>query len=87
MKPSHDAAQKKVWKAEIRTLEASRKKVIKDCDSEIIHRVKAVKAADKKLREAERDLKRAEVKAAKVKPRALADIESRLAVLRGRLTA
>jgi hypothetical protein len=75
---SPEAAQRKVWKAELKTTEANRRKIAKDFDRERDRLWKEFMAARKKL-------DAYDAKAEKTKPRALAKFDSRIAVLRGRL--
>ena len=75
---SPEAAQRKVWKAELTTLERNRRKVERDFDKERHRLHQAAIAAKRK----EEDFCR---KAEKSQPRALAKFDSRIAVLKGRL--
>lgn len=75
---SPEAAQRKVWSAEIKTLEGNRRKVKRDFDKERDRLWKAFMTARKKL-------DAYDAKAEKALPRALAKFDSRIAVLRGRL--
>jgi hypothetical protein len=75
---SPEAAQHRVWKAELSTLERSRRKVDRDFDKEADRLHKAVIAAKRK-----EDAYCTKLKTAR--PRAMAKIDSRIAVLRGRL--
>jgi site-specific recombinase XerD len=77
-KTSPDAAQKKLWKAEIRDLEASRRKIRADFRNEqkrlIAISEKAHKAVLKFMARAEKQL-----------PKAEADIDRRVSILKGRM--
>jgi hypothetical protein len=75
---SPEAAQRKVWKAELKTTEANRRKVARDFDIERDRLWQVFIAARKKL-------DAYDAKTEKAKPRALAKFDSRIAVLRGRL--
>lgn len=75
---SPDAAQKKVWKAEIRSLEQNRKKIRRDFREEQKRLFKACDAADRALRAFD---KRVE----KQLPKAEADIDRRVGILKGRI--
>lgn len=75
---SPEAAQRKVWQAELKQLEAAGRKVTKDHSREFTRLQAEVKKAQKKL-----DAFR--IRAGKQTVRAFNKIESRIAVLRGRL--
>ena len=75
---SPEAAQRKVWKAELSTLEKSRRKVDRDFDKEA-NRLHQIALVAKRKENAYCDRMK------KARPRALAKIDSRIAVLRGRL--
>jgi hypothetical protein len=75
---SPEAAQRKVWKTELSTLEKSRRKVDRDFDREADRLHKATIAAKRKENAYCEKIKKA-------RPRAMAKIDSRIAVLRGRL--
>lgn len=75
---SHEAAQRKEWRAELKQFEAARRKVDRDFDKEADRLHKAAIAAKRK-EDAYCD------KMKKARPRAMAKIDSRIAVLRGRL--
>lgn len=75
---SPEAAQRKVWKEELKTQQAAWRKICKDFRDEQKRLIAASEAAH---REVLKFQKRAE----KQMPRALGKIESRVAVLRGRL--
>lgn len=82
---SPEAAQKRVWKAEIKDLEKARGKVEKDFETgrrlAFAEMTKANKAAALAQKNYNDLLKRHDKK----RPRALASINSRIAILRGRL--
>ncbi len=75
---SHEAAMRKVWKAEIKTLDSSRHKVTRDFNAARGKLVKAAQAAAKKLTAFDK-------RAAKQQPRALANIDRRVGILNGKL--
>lgn len=75
---SPEAAQQKLWKAELKTLAANRRKVAKDFDQQL-------KAAIKLVDDAMAKLTRLEARVAKAKPAALRNIDRRIAILNGRL--
>lgn len=84
-KTSPEAAQRKVWKAEIKQLEANRRKVAKDFLNERKKAQAAVLAARKALNAANAASARMHARHLKAEPRAVKAIESRIAVLKGRL--
>jgi len=82
---SPEAAQHKIWKAELKSLEANRRKVSKDAD---IERKKArleVQAAMKALNTAKFRAQRIEAKILKAETAGVKAIDRRIAILRGRL--
>lgn len=84
---SPEAAQKKVWKAEIRDQENAAKKLNKDFDAEQRTIRKQITAAEKALSAANRKYARFVARRSKVVPATLREIETRIAVLRGRIEA
>lgn len=75
---SHEAAMQKVWKAEIKSLDSNRRKVTRDFNAARGKLVKASQAAAKKLSAFDK-------RAAKQQPRALSNIDRRVAILNGKL--
>lgn len=75
---SPEAAQQRVWKQELKTLEGNRRKVLRDHEQARTILEKAVIGAQSKLTAFDK-------RAAKTVPRTTRDIDSRIAVLRGRL--
>ncbi len=75
---SPEAAQRKVWTQELSTLDKARRKVTRDHERARTVLEKAVNAAKAKLAAFDK-------RAAKAFPRATSNIDSRAAVLRGRL--
>jgi hypothetical protein len=82
---SPEAAQRKVWKAEIKQLEANRRKVAKDFSDERKKAQAAVIMARKSLNAANASAARLHARHLKLEPRAVKAIASRIAVLKGRL--
>lgn len=76
--PSHDAAQKRVWKSDLKQLESMRRKVGRDFDAARKPLYKAFLAARRKLDAYD---KREE----KLRPRAVAKIDRRIGIVKGRL--
>lgn len=76
--PSHDAAQKRVWKQDLKQLESMRRKVGRDFDAARKPLYKAFLAARRKLDALD---KREE----KLRPRAIAKIDRRIGIVKGRL--
>ena len=75
---SHDAAQKKVWKADLKQLESMRRKVGRDFDA-------ARKPLYKAFLSARRKLDAYDKREEKVRPRAVAKIDRRIGIVKGRL--
>jgi hypothetical protein len=75
---SHDAAQKRVWKADLKSLEASRRKVGRDFDA-------ARKPLYKAFLAARRKLDAFDTREEKLRPRAVAKIDRRIGILKGRI--
>ncbi len=84
---SPEAAQKKVWSAEIKQQEAAAKKLNKDFDTEQRALRKCIANAEKVLGKANRNYTRFVARRSKVLPASLREIETRIAVLRGRIEA
>lgn len=84
---SPEAAQRKVWAQEIRQLEASAKKLNSDFYAEQRTLQKAIRAAERQLSLANRKYAAFVTRRAKVVPKTLREIETRIAVLRGRIEA
>jgi hypothetical protein len=84
-KTSPEAAQRKVWKAEIKQLEANRRKVAKDFKTERDKAAKASFHAQKVADKLYADFIRIRGRHQKAEPRALKSFDSRIAVLKGRL--
>lgn len=76
--PTHDAAQKRVWKSDLKHLETMRRKVGRDFDAARKPLYKAFLAARRKLDAFD---KREE----KLRPRAVAKIDRRIGIVKGRL--
>lgn len=77
---SPEAAQKRVWKAELKDLTRNRKKILGDGH-------KARIAAVKRLRIAEREYSNAVAKIDREVPKATKSIDRRIAILEGRIGA
>lgn len=75
---SPEAAQKRVWKSELKNLQNNRRKVVADFDSHQRALIREAEAANKKLTRFISDR-------AKREPKALRDFDARIAVLEGRL--
>ena len=75
---SPEAAQVRVWKAELKDLAKQRRKVIRDFTTAWSQLNKAAKAAN-------RALAVFEAREKKTKPRALASIDRRVGILHGRI--
>ena len=75
---SPEAAQQRVWKAEIKDLEKRRRLVCRDFRVELTRLHKANLAA-------RRALAKYEMRLEKLRPRALAEIQRRIAFLTGRI--
>lgn len=84
---THDAAQKKIWKQEAKSLEASLRKVSKDFQAEQKQRVAAVAKAEKALAAEQAKYTRFIARREKVLPKSIKAIETRLAIVRGRIDA
>lgn len=84
---SHEDAQRRIWREEIKTLEAGRRKVNKDFDTEARAVSKEVTSAQKALTAAQKKAVRFQNRMEKVKTRTLSEIETRIAILRGRINA
>jgi hypothetical protein len=84
---THDAAQKKLWGQELKTLEASLRKVGKDFQAEQKQRVAAVAKAEKTLAAEQLKYTRFIARREKVLPKSIKSIETRIAIVRGRLDA
>jgi hypothetical protein len=84
---THDAAQKKLWKQEIKTLEASLRKVGKDFEAERKQRLAAIDKAEKTLSAEQAKYARFVARREKVLPKSTKSIETRIAIIRGRLDA
>jgi hypothetical protein len=84
---THDAAQKKMLRQEARTLEARLRQVSKDFQAEQKHRVAAVAKAEKNLAAEQAKYTRFIARREKVLPKSTKAIETRLAIVRGRLDA
>ncbi|MCW1883979.1 hypothetical protein OKA04_04515 [Luteolibacter flavescens] len=82
---SHEAAQKKIWRAEIKQHEQSLKKVNADFVAEQRQRHKALGIAQKALAAEERKFARFTARRAKILPATIREIETRIAILRGRI--
>lgn len=76
--PTHDAAQKRVWKADLKTLESMRRKVGRDFAA-------ARKPLEKAFLAARRKLVAFEKREEKLRPRAVAKIDRRIGIVKGRL--
>lgn len=77
-KTSPEAAQKKVWKAELTSIARNRKKILADAS-------KAEKQATKDFAAAGRKYKSAIARIKREVPKALKDIDRRIAILEGRI--
>jgi hypothetical protein len=75
---SHDAAQHKVWKADLKTLDAAQRKVLRDFTAARRPLAKAVQTATARLAAYDK-------RAAKQQPRALSNIQRRRGILHGKL--
>lgn len=75
---SHEAAQRKVWKAELKAIDANRRKVLRDFDSARRPLAKAARDAASKLAAFDK-------RASRQKPRVLTNIERRRGILVGKL--
>lgn len=75
---SHDAAQKRVWKQDLKQLESMRRKVGKDFDA-------ARKPLERAFLTARRKLAAFDKREEKLRPRALAKINRRVSIVKGRL--
>ena len=84
---THDAAQKKVLKHEAKTLEARLRQVAADFQGEQKQRVAAVAKAEKALAAEQAKYTRFIARREKVLPKSIKAIETRLAIVRGRLDA
>jgi hypothetical protein len=84
---SPEAAQKKVWRAEIKQQEAAALKLNRDFDGEQKALRKGIEAAEKSLGKANAKYTRFIARRSKVLPKTLREIETRIAVLRGRIEA
>lgn len=82
---SPEAAQKKVWKAEIRAHQQAAAKVAKDFNAEERRLKKELSKAMKARIAAAMKLGKFQTDRAKKEPRALSAIERRIAILKGRL--
>lgn len=82
---SPEAAQQKVWKAELKTLEAQRRSATKGFDQELKAAQRESAAASKAARVAEAKMARLVERQAKARPAAYRTIDRRIAILRGRL--
>lgn len=76
--PSPEAAQKRVWKHEMKTLGRSYRKILSDA-------LKARKSAERDLRAAHRKYDAIVKRLASQVPRATSAIERRVAILEGRI--
>ena len=84
---THDAAQKKGWKQEAKTLEARLRQVAKDFQAEQKQRVAAIAKAEKTLAAEQAKYTRFIARREKVLPKSIKAIETRLAIVRGRIDA
>lgn len=75
---SPEAAQKKLWKAEIKDLGRTRRRIVRDSDSEQ-NRLRRESAAANKA------LSTYIARRSKNEPRAVGDIDRRIGILKGRL--
>jgi hypothetical protein len=82
---SPEAAQRKVWKAELKTLEANRRKVAKDALNERKKAQLTVQEAMKALNTAKFAAERIHAKVLKKEGDAVKNIDRRIAILRGRI--
>lgn len=82
---SPEAAQRKVWKAEIKTLEANRRKVEKDYRVEIKKSLTAIRLTKKAHTDSQEALSRLVARQEKMQPRVYGPIDRRIALLKGRL--
>jgi hypothetical protein len=84
---SPEAAQRKVWKADIKQFEAAARKLNKDFEAEQKALRKGIEQAEKALGTANRKYTAFVARRSKVLPARLREIETRIAVLRGRIEA
>lgn len=84
---THDAAQKKLWKADIKTLKSAASKITRDFDLETRRRIAAVDKAERALRKEQSALNRFLASRDKKLPASLKSIETRIAILSGRLNS
>lgn len=82
---SPEAAQRKVWLAELKTLETNRRKVTKDADAARRAARLEVQAAMKALNTARFKSQRIDAKILKAESAGVKAIDRRMAILRGRL--
>jgi hypothetical protein len=89
---SPEAAQRKVWKAELKTLESNRRKVLRDFTAahfaetkKVQEQVRIVQRAQKELDAAIAKRTRLMAKNEKSEKSALRTIDRRIAILRGRI--
>jgi hypothetical protein len=82
---SPQAAQKRVWKAEIRAMQAAGKKVSKDIHSAILQARKEHQAAAKQARSLHAKWLNLAVRLGKTEERQTAAIKRRIGILNGRL--
>lgn len=82
---SPEAAQRKAWKAELKTLEANRRKVTKDANTERKKARLEVQAAMKAMNTAKFAAQRIEAKVLKKEGDAVKAIDRRINILRGRI--
>ena len=84
---NHEAAQKKVWKAELKQHTQALNKVNRDFEAEQRVRNKALRDAQKALATEERKFAAFTARRSKVLPATVKELETRMAVLRGRIEA
>lgn len=82
---SPEAAQKKVWKAELKQLESARRKVSRDITAEFNRSEKDLKTLEKSLLSARKKHKATAIRLERQERRQLADIERRIGFLKGRI--
>lgn len=84
---THDLAQKKLWKQDLKTLGKRLSQVSRDFDAEQKKRAAAVAKAEKNLAGEQRKYTRFIERREKVLPKSIKDITQRMAILRGRIEA
>lgn len=84
---SHEAAQKKLWRVEIRDCERAIKKLDRDFATEKRQRTAALVKAEKALAAEQKRFQRFATRMEKILPRSTQNLQTRIAILRGRISS